>query len=73
MEGTVETGHIYICIDLKTFYASVECAARGLDPFTTNLVVADPERTEKIIAFVKDLEKQPDMSVLMELVNDEAK
>ena len=73
MEGSVETGHIYICIDLKTFYASVECAARGLDPFTTNLVVADPERTEKIIAFVKDLEKQPDMSVLMELVNDEAK
>ena len=49
MEGTVETGHIYICIDLKTFYASVECAVRGLDPFTTNLVVADPERTEKTI------------------------
>ena len=34
----------YICIDLKTFYASVECADRGLDPFTTNLVVADPDR-----------------------------
>ena len=34
----------YICIDLKTFYASVECADRGLDPFTTNLVVADPGR-----------------------------
>ena len=49
MEGSVETGHIYICIDLKTFYASVECAARGLDLFTTNLVVADPERTEKTI------------------------
>ena len=31
----------YIIIDLKTFYASVECALRGLDPFTTNLVVAD--------------------------------
>ena len=34
----------YLCIDLKTFYASVECADRGLDPFTTNLVVADPAR-----------------------------
>lgn len=34
----------YLCIDLKTFYASVECADRGLDPFTTNLVVADPSR-----------------------------
>ncbi len=35
---------IYLCIDLKTFYASVECALRGLDPFKTNLVVADPSR-----------------------------
>ncbi len=41
--------HIYICIDLKSFYASVECVARGLDPMTANLVVADPERTEKTI------------------------
>lgn len=39
----------YIAIDLKSFYASVECAARDLDPLTTNLVVADPERTEKTI------------------------
>ena len=39
----------YICIDLKTFYASVECAARGLDPFTTNLVVADPTRGRSTI------------------------
>ena len=39
----------YVCIDLKSFYASVECVARGLDPFTTNLVVADPERSEKTI------------------------
>ena len=39
----------YVCIDLKSFYASVECVERGLDPFTTNLVVADPERTEKTI------------------------
>ena len=35
---------VYLCIDLKSFYASVECVERGLDPFTTNLVVADPSR-----------------------------
>ena len=40
---------MYICIDLKSFYASVECAERGLDPMTTNLVVADMSRTEKTI------------------------
>lgn len=39
----------YLCIDLKSFYASVECAERGLDPMTTRLVVADPDRTEKTI------------------------
>ena len=39
----------YIAIDLKSFYASVECLQRGLDPMTTNLVVADPSRTEKTI------------------------
>ena len=39
----------YIAIDLKSFYASVECVDRGLDPMTTNLVVADPERSEKTI------------------------
>ena len=39
----------YICIDLKSFYASVECVERGLDPMTTNLVVADPERKEGTI------------------------
>ena len=39
----------FICIDLKSFYASVECVERGLDPFTTNLIVADPSRTEKTI------------------------
>ena len=37
--------HIYIAIDLKSFYASVECRERDLDPLTTNLVVADAERT----------------------------
>ena len=39
----------YIAIDLKSFYASVECVERGLDPLRTNLLVADPERTEKTI------------------------
>ena len=36
----------YIAIDLKSFYASVECVARGLDPLTTNLLVADVSKTE---------------------------
>lgn len=39
----------YFAIDLKSFYASVECIERGLDPMTTNLVVADKSRTEKTI------------------------
>ena len=39
----------YIAIDLKSFYASVECIERGLDPMTTNLVVADSSRTEKTV------------------------
>lgn len=42
-------GKKYIAIDLKSFYASVECVDRGLDPLTTNLVVADLSRTEKTI------------------------
>ena len=41
--------HTYLCIDLKSFYASVECVARGLDPLRENLVVADLSRTEKTI------------------------
>ncbi len=41
--------HIYVSIDLKSFYASVECQERGLNPITTNLVVADSSRTEKTI------------------------
>ena len=40
----------YLCIDLKSFYASVECVTRRLDPLTTNLVVADKSRTEKTIS-----------------------
>ena len=37
----------YLAVDLKSFFASVECVERGLDPLTTNLVVADAARTEK--------------------------
>ena len=44
-----EKQRTYIAIDLKSFYASVECVARGLDPLTTNLVVADASRTDKTI------------------------
>ena len=40
---------VYLAIDLKSYYASAECAARHLDPLTTNLVVADLSRTEKTI------------------------
>ena len=40
---------VYMCIDLKSFYASVECVERGLNPLTTNLVVADSSRTEKTV------------------------
>lgn len=44
-----EEQKIYVSIDLKSFYASVECKERGLDPLTTNLVVADESRTEKTV------------------------
>ena len=40
---------MYFSCDMKSFYASVECAARGLDPLTTNLLVADESRTDKTI------------------------
>ena len=40
---------VYMCIDLKSFYASVECVERKLDPLTTNLVVADDSRTDKTV------------------------
>ncbi|MDK9712471.1 MAG: hypothetical protein OEL90_14995, partial [Acidaminobacter sp.] len=52
IEGTSKISNknrTYIAIDLKSFYASVECVERGLDPMTTNLVVADSSRTEKTI------------------------
>ena len=44
-----QKNHTYIAIDLKSFYASVECVERDLDPLSTNLVVADSSRTEKTI------------------------
>jgi len=54
-ELIMKSGHVdsgdrnYLCIDLKSFYASVECVERGLDPMTTDLVVADPTRSDKTI------------------------
>lgn len=54
-DRNMKKGHIrkedrvYMCIDLKSFYASVECVERGLDPMTAELVVADPDRTDKTI------------------------
>ena len=49
METSGMEKHIYIAVDLKSFYASVECVERGLDPLTIHLVVADESRTEKTI------------------------
>ena len=45
----MEVTNYYLCIDLKTFYASVECVERGLDPFVVDLVVADPSRSKNTI------------------------
>ena len=47
--GGIKMKKIYMCIDLKSFYASVECIESGLDPLNTNLVVADQSRTEKTV------------------------
>ena len=49
VRGSDRMNKIYACIDLKSFYASVECVERGLNPLNTNLVVADERRTEKTI------------------------
>lgn len=46
---TRKEDRVYLCIDLKSFYASVECVERGLDPMTAELVVADPDRSDKTI------------------------
>ena len=43
---------VYMCIDLKTFFASVECSERKLDPFQTNLVVADPSRGTHLLCLL---------------------
>ena len=43
---------MYIIVDQKSFVASVECVARGLDPMTTKLVVADPERSQNTICYL---------------------
>lgn len=48
-ERRAEERRTYLCIDLKSFYASVECVERGLDPMTTDLVVADPTRSDRTI------------------------
>jgi len=49
VDNLKENKSVIICIDLKSFYASVECVERGLDPFKTNLVVADPTRSKSTI------------------------
>ena len=49
MKQTGEPGEVYIAIDMKSFYASVECVERGLDPLKANLLVADPTRSDKTI------------------------
>ena len=48
-EEVTAVDKVYMAIDLKSFYASVECVERGLDPLTTNLLVADDSRTNKTI------------------------
>lgn len=58
----------YIAIDLKSFYASVECMERGLDPLQTHLVVADVSRTEKTICLavspsLKGLIEHPEVRI----------
>ncbi len=49
MQDHSVSGHTYVCIDLKSYYASVECVARGLDPLKTCLLVADESRSDKTI------------------------
>ena len=49
MEDGYGPKRTYICIDLKSYYASVECVYRGLDPLKANLLVADPSRSDQTI------------------------
>jgi len=53
--GSADTNQMYMCIDLKSFYASVECADLGVDPFTTPLVVADNSRGKGAITLAISL------------------
>ena len=63
-------GRIYVAIDLKSFYASVECVERSLDPLNTNLVVADENRTEKTICLAVSPSCRKVLSELLTLVTE---
>ena len=52
MGGGIMEQRQYLCIDQKSFYATVECVSRDLDPMTTDLVVADAERSENTICYL---------------------
>ena len=54
----MQNNHMYIAIDLKTFYASVECVERNLDPLDTNLVVADPQKKSITLKITKKYGKE---------------
>ena len=60
----------YLAVDLKSFFASVECVERGLDPLTTNLVVADAARTEKTICLAVSVVEE-DVSVVVSVVTED--
>ena len=50
--GVIQVSAQYLVIDQKSYYATVECVARGLDPMKTNLVVADPDRSQNTICYL---------------------
>ena len=50
--GGIQVSPQYLVIDQKSYYATVECVARGLDPMKTNLVVADPDRSQNTICYL---------------------
>ncbi len=60
-------GNVYMCIDLKSFYASVECVARGYDPFKVPLVVADPTRGDGARIVMKEMVE----NLVLELVEND--
>ena len=59
--GVIQVPAQYLVIDQKSYYATVECVARGLDPMKTNLVVADPDRSQNTIC----LAVSPSMKALI--------